>query len=175
MVRWQQVHLGHPGEMHLAQDPPCCVRPCRLLASVLRCRHRTLPHQLACHSPVLSEAVSSAGQGGSEENPILLVVIFACEGNCHQLPPERAPMQPSTAAGKAKSRWPCWPRFQPDCLEGVGGVQEQNMLGRGARATTSCHLCGVLPIGGTGLSSRASLWSSPSICQSFLERGHFRL
>lgn len=76
--------LGHAGEMHLAQAPPCCVKT---LASVLGCRSRTHPPELAGHSPALGEAVSSAGQGGSEENPILSVVIFACEGNCHQLPP----------------------------------------------------------------------------------------
>lgn len=73
--------------------------------------------ELESHSPARGQAVSSRGQGGSDvkEKHNLVSGDF--------LPPEKGPMQPFTAAGKGKSRWPCWPRFQPDCLGGVGGVQ----------------------------------------------------
>lgn len=35
----------------------------------------------------------------------------------------RPPCGPELQLEKGKSRWSRWPRFQPDCLGGVGGVQ----------------------------------------------------
>ena len=80
---------------------------------------------VACHGPARGQAVCSMRQSGSggKENTSLSAVISPYKGSRHQLPAEMGRFSLARYSWRQRGAdGPAWPRFQPDCQGGVGGV-----------------------------------------------------